>query len=202
MRNARTSRKVRWARVNNVQIETPLAYPAVEARVRKPARFLLFGGLEDHLCALLNFHVARGGLDKRVPLATCCGRSQGDALHPIHAHAGGQQFSAVSEVLVSAYGRVDICLSHSAAVLQGIEPSLTFLAGPSTGFKVVSVVATPGVGAAKWWATAKSKSGTCFGIEDSSGAAGGTTYAGTTTAVASATCDGSGADPGFPDASW
>jgi type IV pilus assembly protein PilA len=89
-----------------------------------------------------------------------------------------------------------------AGGLCRIEPSLTFLAGPSTGFKVVSVVALPGAGATKWWATVKSKSGTCFGIEDNSGNGGGTTYAGTTTAVASATCDGSGADPGFPDASW
>jgi type IV pilus assembly protein PilA len=88
----------------------------------------------------------------------------------------------------------------TAAVLHGIEPSLTFVVGASTGFKVVSVVA-PGAAAATWWAEVKSKSGTCFGIEDKSGAAGGTFYAGTTTALAAA-CTAPAADPSFPDSSW
>src|SRR5450759_2015480 len=55
----------------------------------------------------------------------------------------------------------------TAAGLGTIEPSLTFFVGASTGFKVVSVVA-PGAAASTWWAEVKSKSGTCFGIEDKS----------------------------------
>jgi len=88
----------------------------------------------------------------------------------------------------------------TAATLQGIEPSVTFVVGASTGFKVVSVVA-PAAAAATWWAEVKSKSGTCFGIEDNSGVGGGTFYAGTTTALA-ATCTAPAADPGWTDTSW
>jgi len=88
----------------------------------------------------------------------------------------------------------------TAATLQGIEPSVTFVVGASTGFKVVSVVA-PAAAAATWWAEVKSKSGTCFGIEDKSGVGGGTFYAGTTTALA-ATCTAPAADPGWTDTSW
>ena len=88
----------------------------------------------------------------------------------------------------------------TAAALQGIEPSLSFVVGASTGFKVVSVVA-PAAAATTWWAEVKSKSGTCFGIEDKSGAAGGTFYAGTTTALAAA-CTAPAADPGWTDANW
>ena len=88
----------------------------------------------------------------------------------------------------------------TAANLGAIEPSLTFVVGASTGFKVVSVVA-PAAAATTWWAEVKSKSGTCFGVEDKSGAGGGTFYAGTTTALAAA-CTAPAADPNFPDASW
>ena len=88
------------------------------------------------------------------------------------------------------------------AVLQGIEPSLTFVGTASTGFKVVSVE-TPGAAATSWWAEVKSKSGTCYGIEDKSGAGGGTFYAGTTTALAAAcTAPAAAADPGWTDTSW
>jgi len=86
------------------------------------------------------------------------------------------------------------------AVLQGIEPSLTFGNGASTGFKVVSAE-TPAAGATTWWAEVLSKSGKCFGVEDKSGAGGGTFYAGTTTALAAA-CTAPNADPGWTDASW
>src|SRR5438067_8461426 len=48
--------------------------------------------------------------------------------------------------------------------LSGIEPSLAFVpGGPSTGFKSVSVVVTPG--GQTWWAAVLSTSGRCFGIE-------------------------------------
>ena len=86
------------------------------------------------------------------------------------------------------------------ATLQGIEPSLTFQNGASTGFKVVSAE-TPAAAATTWWAEVLSKSGKCFGIEDKSGAGGGTFYAGTTTALAAA-CTAPNADPGWTDASW
>lgn len=88
----------------------------------------------------------------------------------------------------------------TAATLQGIEPSLTFAVAPSTTFKQVSVIA-PGAAATTWWAEVKSKSGTCYGIEDKSGVGGGTFYAGTTTALAGA-CTAPAADPGWTDTSW
>lgn len=88
----------------------------------------------------------------------------------------------------------------TAATLAGIEPSLQFVVGASTGFKVVSVVA-PVSPFASWWAEALSKSGTCYGIEDKSGAGGGTFYAGTTTALPAA-CTSPAADPGWTDTSW
>jgi type IV pilus assembly protein PilA len=87
----------------------------------------------------------------------------------------------------------------TAANLQTIEPSLVFAVAASTTFKQVSVVA-PVSPYANWWATVKSKSGTCYGIEDKSGSGGGTFYAGTTTALAS--CTAPAADPGWTDASW
>src|SRR5438445_733475 len=55
----------------------------------------------------------------------------------------------------------------TVAGLGAIEPSLTFVAGASTGFKVVSVIAAPA--GQSWWAAVLSKSGKCFGIEDNSG---------------------------------
>jgi type IV pilus assembly protein PilA len=85
-------------------------------------------------------------------------------------------------------------------VLQGIEPSLTFVGTISTGFKVVSVE-TPSATATTWWAEVLSKSGKCFGIEDKSGAGGGTFYAGTTTALTCAAQAGT-TDPGWTDTSW
>jgi type IV pilus assembly protein PilA len=88
-----------------------------------------------------------------------------------------------------------------ATGLTAIEPSLTFTAGASTGFKVVSVE-TPGAGAQNWWAEVLSKSGTCFGIEDKSGSGGGTFYAGTTTAIVGCTAPAAGSDPNFPDPGW
>jgi type IV pilus assembly protein PilA len=87
----------------------------------------------------------------------------------------------------------------TATNLQAIEPSLTFVVGASTTFKQVSVVA-PLTPFGNWWAVVKSKSGTCYGIEDKSGTGGGTFYAGTTTAIA--TCTATAADPGFTDTSW
>ena len=85
------------------------------------------------------------------------------------------------------------------AGLTTIAPSLTFVAGPSTGFKEVSVVAAPT--GQKWWAVAMSKSGTCFGVEDNnSSAGGGTTYAGVTTPLVS--CAAPAVDPGWADPSW
>ena len=88
----------------------------------------------------------------------------------------------------------------TAANLQSIEPSLTFVVGASTGFKSVSVIA-PAAAAPNWWAEVLSKSGTCFGIEDKSGSAGGTFYAGTTTKLAVA-CTAPAADPAWGDSSW
>jgi type IV pilus assembly protein PilA len=93
----------------------------------------------------------------------------------------------------------------TAVVLQGIEPSLTFTnpAAPSSGFKNVSVI-TPGAAASTWWAEVKSKSGTCYGIEDKSGVGGGTFYAGTTTSLAAQVpfCQATAGDPGWTDGSW
>jgi len=89
------------------------------------------------------------------------------------------------------------------AALQAIEPSLTFQAGASTGFKVVSAP-TPAAGATTWWAEVLSKSGTCFGIEDKSGAGGGTFYAGGASPAPAAGCTApaAGADPNWTGASW
>src|SRR5450755_4041018 len=89
------------------------------------------------------------------------------------------------------------------AVLQGIEPSLTFVGTASTGFKVVSVE-TPAAGATTWWAEVKSKSGACFGIEDKSGAAGGTFYAGGASAAPAAGCTApaAAADPNWLGTGW
>ncbi len=89
----------------------------------------------------------------------------------------------------------------TGANLATIEPSLTYVvAGPSTGFKSVSVIA-PAAGAANWWATVLSKSGKCYGIEDKSGAGGGTSYAGTTTVLAGA-CTAPALAPAWTDPSW
>ncbi len=89
----------------------------------------------------------------------------------------------------------------TAAALHGIEPSLTFVVGASTDFKTVSVAA-PTAGAQSWWAEVLSKSGKCYGIEDNSGSGGGTTYAGTTTALA-ATCTAPATAPTtWTDPSW
>lgn len=88
----------------------------------------------------------------------------------------------------------------TAANLQGIEPSLSFVTTASTGPKVVSVVA-PAAGATTWWAVVLSKSGKCYGIEDKSGSGGGTFYAGTTT-VLSGACTAPATDPNWTDASW
>ena len=88
----------------------------------------------------------------------------------------------------------------TAANLATIEPSLTFVVGASTGFKSVSVIA-PAAGQANWWAESLSKSGKCFGIEDKSGNGGGTSYAGTTTALAPP-CTAPAADPAWADTSW
>jgi len=84
----------------------------------------------------------------------------------------------------------------TAANLQTIEPSLTFVTTASTDFKTVSVPA-PVSPYGNFWAVVLSKSGTCFGIEDKSGTGGGTYYA---TAVAS--CTATAADPGFNATSW
>jgi type IV pilus assembly protein PilA len=87
-----------------------------------------------------------------------------------------------------------------ATGLKAIEPSLTFVVGASTDFKTVSV-AVPAANAQSWWAEVLSKSGKCFGILDNSGAGGGTTYAGTTTALAAA-CTAPATAPTWADASW
>jgi type IV pilus assembly protein PilA len=90
-----------------------------------------------------------------------------------------------------------------ATGLTAIEPSLTFTTGASTGFKVVSVE-TPGAAATTWWAEVLSKSGTCFGIEDKSGAGGGTFYAGGASPAPAAGCTApaAGADPDWTGAGW
>lgn len=88
------------------------------------------------------------------------------------------------------------------AGLAAIEPSLTFGA-TSNGFKAVSVIAAPA--GTVWWAEVLSKSGKCFGIEDNSGVGGaGTTYAGTTTAIApvAGVCTAPAANPTWTDSSW
>jgi type IV pilus assembly protein PilA len=87
------------------------------------------------------------------------------------------------------------------ATLATIEPSLSFVAGgASTGFKSVSIIAAPS--GQTWWATALSKSGNCYGIEDSAvPGSGGTTYAGTTTVLGSP-CQAPAADPGWTDTRW
>ena len=87
------------------------------------------------------------------------------------------------------------------ATLSAMEPSLAFVAaGPSTSFKSISIIATPG--GQTWWATALSKSGKCYGIYDSvMPGSGGTTYAGTTTVLTGA-CQAPAADPGWTDTGW
>ena len=86
------------------------------------------------------------------------------------------------------------------AGLTATVQSLTFAVGASTSFKIVSVIAAPA--GQVWWATAKSSSGTCFGIEDNSGPVGsGITYAGRTTVLGSP-CTAPAADPGWTDTSW
>jgi type IV pilus assembly protein PilA len=87
------------------------------------------------------------------------------------------------------------------AGLLAIEPSLTYPAA-SNGFKAVSVIAAPAGNV--WWAEVLSKSGKCYGIEDNSGAGGGTTYAGTTTAIApvAGVCTAPAANPTWTDTSW
>ncbi len=87
------------------------------------------------------------------------------------------------------------------AGLAAIEPSLTYGA-TSNGPTVISVIAAPT--GQTWWAEVLSKSGKCFGIEDNSGSGGGTTYAGTTTALAPAAgvCTAPAADPTWSDPSW
>ena len=66
------------------------------------------------------------------------------------------------------------------ATLGSNEPSLTFQAGPSTDFKIVSVDSS---NTGTWGAAAMSKSNTCFWIKDASGAGGGTTYGKTAVAA-------------------
>ena len=91
----------------------------------------------------------------------------------------------------------------TAAALQTIEPSLTFVGTASTGFKVVSVE-TPAAGATTWWAEVLSKSGTCFGIEDKSGAGGGTFYAGGASPAPTGGCTAmqGSTDPAWAGSSW
>ena len=93
-----------------------------------------------------------------------------------------------------------------ATGLTAIEPSLTFVNGASANvgttpsFKVVSVIAAPA--GQSWWAAVLSKSGKCFGIEDNSGAGGGTTYIGGVTAWGAGACTAPNANPGWADGSW
>jgi type IV pilus assembly protein PilA len=87
--------------------------------------------------------------------------------------------------------------ASTGANLKVIEPSLNFAsAAPSTDFKTVSVVAAPT--GQSWWAAVLSKSGTCYGIEDNSGAGGGTTYQ--TGGIAN--CTAPVANPNWAQASW
>jgi type IV pilus assembly protein PilA len=72
----------------------------------------------------------------------------------------------------------------SVATLTGIETSLTFTTGASTAPDMITVSNTPATFAADghlWFASAYSKSGTCFYIKDDSSAAaapnGGTLFA-------------------------
>ena len=90
----------------------------------------------------------------------------------------------------ASYSRADV------AELTAIEPALKFQTTASTAPDEISVVAVPG--AQIWWATVRSDSGRCFGIEDD--ALVGTTFAGTATKLAS--CQAPASDPHWTDARW
>jgi len=83
--------------------------------------------------------------------------------------------------------------------LRPIEPSLKYQNSASTAPNEVSVEGLP-LGQT-WWATVKSRSGTCFGIEAKSGSFPPTiTYAGYKTYLAS--CRAPTTDPGWTDSDW
>ena len=94
--------------------------------------------------------------------------------------------------------------SATESALDGIEPALTFENSTTASgtFKVVSVDENPssaaaGTASSNWAAAAKSKTGTCYYIYDSTAAGGGTMYA----KSAAASCTAASApDPG--DAAW
>jgi hypothetical protein len=90
----------------------------------------------------------------------------------------------------SSYRLADI------ATLQSFEPSLKFVAGPSTGPAVVSVPAAQQDQI--WWATVRSASGRCFGVEDNAQV--GTFYAGGRTVLKS--CRAPATDPYWTDTGW
>lgn len=102
---------------------------------------------------------------------------------------------ALTAALVSytdnaSYSRADI------AELTAIEPALKFQTGASTAANEISVVAVPEDQV--WWATVRSDSGKCFGVEDD--AMVGTTFAGTTTKLES--CQAPASDPHWTDTGW
>jgi type IV pilus assembly protein PilA len=82
--------------------------------------------------------------------------------------------------------------------LQGVEPSLSFVASGSASatFKTVSVNPTA---ADTWYGAAMSKSGTCFTIKDVAASSGGGTFYGTLTSACSGT---QAASSGVTGASW
>ena len=82
----------------------------------------------------------------------------------------------------------------TTTALTGVEAALTFqLAASTTAAPNVSVMTTPT--ATAWAAARMSKSGTCYGIQDS-------TTTGTKYVTALATCTGDGANAATGTASW
>jgi predicted small lipoprotein YifL len=90
----------------------------------------------------------------------------------------------------SSYSLTDI------TELTSIEPTLTFQASKSTAANEISVPATPEPQV--WWATVRSDSGRCFGVEDD--AMVGTTFAGGATRLE--TCQAPASDPHWSDTGW
>jgi type IV pilus assembly protein PilA len=114
--------------------------------------------------------------------------------------------SSLRNALTAAKTSFTDTSDYSGATIAGltaIEPSLKFQATSNT-FTQVSVIAAPSGNT--WWAEVFSKSGKCYGIEDnsSSGALGGTRYAGTATPLAAVAgvCTVPAADPSWADTRW
>src|SRR5712691_1794211 len=119
--------------------------------------------------------------------------------------------SSVRNALVAAktsYTDVDSYKNVSVATLQGIEPSLTYLAAgtASTVPTAVSITeaAINGVADQEFGASAMAASGTCYQIRDVAAVGDGTVAAGTTygSTATAANCTGTDALTNATNATW